>query len=521
MITIEMSFPAGRYHATPWDRHVNEGIAPWPPEPLRILRALVACWHLKVDHDRYPDELLSSLIDRLAEALPIYHLPRGTMSHTRHYMPVRSGSPTLVFDGFVALARNERLLVEWPADLSTEELALLDELVRKLSYLGRSESWVEASVVTRPSVPPEVMVSPRNERVVGAESVQMLAAMTPHAYDEWRSSFLSERIDAFGLKKGSKARRKVEGTIPARLVDLLRLDTADWQDAGWSHFPGTRFVSYSRPKEWNRVTRMPRRPAEHQFNLARFALSGRPLPRIEDAVQVGEAFRAAVMSQFRGEPVPSVLSGRSDTGTASDHDHAFFIPEDADGDGWIDHVIVYAAGGLERAGAALHDLWKVWIGMGRNEAVQRSPRRAGEWYVLLEDTATKDDLTGAIEFPLLSPSRRWISATPYLHPWHAKKRFGPAEQLEKEIGLRRPELPPLARPPERLAQIEIRGTSRLPLHFHRFRSKPGLPQPDKQGSFWRLEFTEPLAGPLAFGFGCHFGLGLFRVESEHDRASST
>ncbi len=25
MLTIEMTFPTGRFHATPWGRHVNEG----------------------------------------------------------------------------------------------------------------------------------------------------------------------------------------------------------------------------------------------------------------------------------------------------------------------------------------------------------------------------------------------------------------------------------------------------------------------------------------------------------------
>jgi len=30
-VTIKLNFPAGRYHATPWGRHVNEGVAEWPP----------------------------------------------------------------------------------------------------------------------------------------------------------------------------------------------------------------------------------------------------------------------------------------------------------------------------------------------------------------------------------------------------------------------------------------------------------------------------------------------------------
>jgi len=42
VIAISFKFPAGRYHATPWGRHVNEGAVEWPPSPWRILRALEA-----------------------------------------------------------------------------------------------------------------------------------------------------------------------------------------------------------------------------------------------------------------------------------------------------------------------------------------------------------------------------------------------------------------------------------------------------------------------------------------------
>jgi CRISPR-associated protein Csb2 len=45
--TLAICFPAGRYHANPWDRAVNEGATEWPPSPWRILRALVATWHTR------------------------------------------------------------------------------------------------------------------------------------------------------------------------------------------------------------------------------------------------------------------------------------------------------------------------------------------------------------------------------------------------------------------------------------------------------------------------------------------
>ena len=42
MIALSVRFIAGRYHATPWGHHVNEGLIEWPPSPWRILRALLA-----------------------------------------------------------------------------------------------------------------------------------------------------------------------------------------------------------------------------------------------------------------------------------------------------------------------------------------------------------------------------------------------------------------------------------------------------------------------------------------------
>jgi len=32
----------------------------------------------------------------------------------------------------------------------------------------------------------------------------------------------------------------------------------------------------------------------------------------------------------------------------------------------------------------------------------------------------------------------------------------------------------------------------------------------RRNSYWRLEFPVSITGPLALGFACHYGLGLFR-----------
>lgn len=47
--------------------------------------------------------------------------------------------------------------------------------------------------------------------------------------------------------------------------------------------------------------------------------------------------------------------------------------------------------------------------------------------------------------------------------------------------------------------------------------RPELIQPDSLGGFWRLTFPQPVQGPLALGFACHFGLGLFVPAREPDQ----
>lgn len=65
----------------------------------------------------------------------------------------------------------------------------------------------------------------------------------------------------------------------------------------------------------------------------------------------------------------------------------------------------------------------------------------------------------------------------------------------------------------RTLAVDPNDRQRCPIHFHRFRSKRGLVQPDTHGGFWRIEFAKSIRGPLALGFACHFGLGVFSLET--------
>jgi CRISPR-associated protein Csb2 len=115
-VTLKLTFPAGRYHATPWGRHVNEGMPEWPPSPWRLLRALIAVWRRTC-----PDLMSESQVRHLVEPLlrpPLFRLPASRVAHTRHYMPWEKKGPadrTLVFDTFVAVGRDDPLFIGWPA----------------------------------------------------------------------------------------------------------------------------------------------------------------------------------------------------------------------------------------------------------------------------------------------------------------------------------------------------------------------------------------------------------------------
>lgn len=508
MLAIAFRFPAGRYHATPWGRHVNEADVEWPPAPWRILRALIATWHRKADARQHPEACLEGLIGKLAADLPVYQLPEATRAHSRHYMPVRSGrsdKSVLIFDGFVRVPRDAELMVGWPNvdALAHDETALLDQLLRDLGFLGRAESWVEAE--RRDGWHGDANCTPGEASVAADagevfEPVHVAASLPPQTYSSWRDATVEE--NGLNAKKLKKTQQRLLSTLPERFIDALRVDTGNVHAAGWNQPPAARFVTYQRPLQCFAPRRQPPRlrstpTARAPTTTVRLALAGKPLPRIEDAVRIGERVRLAAMSQagalFGEERIPPVLSGH-DLPREGRHRHAFFLPE-ANADGRIDHVLIHAEDGPgDAAIQALDRIGRIWAGEGN------------EWRVLLEHHGPAADFGFS---PYMGEATQWISVTPYLHPWYRKKRFTVEGQIRRECSLRGLPEPAL----ERLPTIRVKGRERRPVHFHRFRNKRGLTQPDTSGSFWRLTFPEPVQGPVALGFGCHFGLGLFAKAS--------
>lgn len=526
MLAIAFTFPAGRYHATPWGRHVNEADLAWPPDPWRISRAMIAVWHRKLDPTQYPRAVLDTLLSKLAAArAPSYRLPEIAIhSHSRHYMPGRGDKKTLIFDAFARVATDDPIVIAWPdLELGELELALLDTLLENLGFLGRAESWVEAARCHGQfqfnCVPSDVDFDTETGEITG-EIVRLMAPQQVERYQDFRKAKLAAAgivTDSNGrMPKLKQEQKRLLTTLPADWIDALGADTGELQAAGWSMPPCARTISYRRPVRALQATATAphTRHADEQpkkaRTTARFALYGKPLPRIEDAIRIGEALRRAVMGRagdvLGSHQIPSELSGHYPDGD-SRSGHAFWLPEDADGDGKVDHLLVYAPDGLSQQAA------RVLTSLRTVRRDDGEPLR-----VMLEGIGTASAFATLSKYT--GTATTWRSVTPYLHPWHLKKNewrdpqrhlAAIQNQLQREWTLRH----------GALAQIEAvclldfitldRGGRHLsPMQFHRFRHRSAQAQPDRSGRMIEIRFSGPVEGPVALGFGCHFGLGLFR-----------
>ena len=553
MFALAFRFPAGRYHATPWGRNVNEADVAWPPEPWRLLRALIAAWWRKGDLARWSEEDLARLIDTLAGTLPGYSLPRGAIhTHTRHYMPtggLDKGRPktTLIFDAFLRLPAGSTLVAAWPnVTLAAESFALAADLAQAVGYLGRAESWTECEALAEWQ---GVLNCRPLDGQADRYAVRLLAPHTPTAYATERQRIIDDmkqqiidsatrtptpqRIDK-ELGKALRSKGRQAHTLPERLVDALSLDTADYQDRGWSRPPAAREVVYARAPEAapgvvpGRLTR--RRPTPTGRDLptvARFLLAGRPRPRIEDAVTIGELMRRAALARFgwrsdevAGRRIPKApweISGRGADGKPlkdPSHVHAFWLPEDADGDGWIDHVSVFIAGGMnDSVRGALDRITHLWLAPKHGEQDDApEPGSVKEWRLALEGFGRPSDFAGGAR--IFGTSRHWRSVTPFLASGHLKASgyAGEVRRLLKRRGLDVAGIRV-----DELDTIEVGGTPRRAIHFHRFRSRGREVQPDAAGALLGITLPEAIAGPLAIGYGSHFGLGLFAAVAGEPR----
>ena len=537
MQTIEIKFPARRYHATPWDANVNEGRVEWPPCPWRLLRAFIAVGYSKLGWQKELPPIAQSLICKLTSHPPDFHLPKSTAAHTRHYMPVMDGKKerkAKVFDTFLKLASGDSMLVHYNVTLEDDERALLGEIVASLAYLGRAESWVEAELVESKEA-----TAPKTKRISvsiatsgDTTRTRLLASMEADRFATWRQGavedaiqHLSDNAEAAGEplspKKLKSESKKINQKYPPDIVQALQQTNSDWQKTGWSRPPGSRWVDYQYPDElFERQPLTPlatnrafKKPTAILLAIDGEGLRGTLRPKMQRALPLmellhSEAIRYATKELNLGhlpELMGTTVDGKPRRGS---HSHAHWLPLSFKGGGKIDHVLVTANEGFSRQAIqaiscirwayakGLNTLSVNMVGQGDLSSIYQQLSASGK---ISTDTLA-----------VLKPSNTFVSATPmvlrkYLAK-HGKKTF--AGQVYEELNERGLPAP---------VSIEIMSNQHMAqnkLKGYLLRRGKKKNQPPHESSWaCKLTFDQIVPGPITLGYASHFGLGLFKAES--------
>jgi CRISPR-associated protein Csb2 len=471
--TLAFRFPLGRYHATPWNRSVNEGATEWPPSPWRLLRALVATWYT-----RWPDlpaQVMDALLDALGDP-PSYLTPATRPGHSRHYLPDlghkkgETGGTDLTLDPFLSVSRNQELLVRWDADLGGEQRDALAKLAELVPYLGRADSVCEARLLAEDPVPDERWWVPGAD---GARQARLLAPARP--------------VSRPALEITTVAVRRGRRTVP----------------------PGTAWVTYAAGPQPT-VARTARHPVVTVQAIRFFVAGPAPLKSTHGILLADQAHRLAGAKLANA----GIEDGRRQVilgskGAASDHEHAHWVPV-ACGDergAPVQALVLWVPAGLRPEEVA------PIIGL-RHAGRRRGRNGHGEGHDVpgFPPVELLFQAAGPVEQvapELCRPARRWRSLTPYLPVRHRKRESLDdyvAADLAAELAYR-------DRPPAVVTRTEPGQAmpDRWAREFRRYRLTERL-RDARPGLGLRLEFAGEQAGPLLLGQLSHFGYGIFVPE---------
>lgn len=527
MLALRLDFLAGRYYATPWGRSVNEGNPEWPPAPFRLQRALISAWFESGCPRR---EVFEGILDLLGRNPPSYNLPPSVSGHVRHYMPgYGEDEKNKVFNSFTA--PQGPVFVIWDSvGLDQEQEALLESLLKRLDYLGRSESWVEARLEQAPP--------PANFAVAGPDQEPDVILLCPVSSEEW--SALRPRIEAAEKNRllakkasdgkkpslGTKEREGIAAITPESYIDALAVETGVLRENGWQYPPASRRTGYRWTAGLPRsAMRQRRQPSARKITAARYLLSSEVLPAFTELVSVAERARKILMGivgAHNGGIVPRELSGRSPDGEPirSDHRHTFFIPEPGRNALVITHLDLYCPAGFpETVSDCLPRLDKVW-GSGGHDI-----------RLILLTTGTPETIGGfgRDQSLVMATAKEWASLSPFVPSRHLKIKRSEMRDPDAYAGAVSREIDRIVRQeiafhglpePENVQLLPacpglgygifLKGHFTSWLDFRTVRLTGGGSMGGQRPYGVRIAFPEPVTGPICLGYACHYGLGLFR-----------
>ena len=253
--------------------------------------------------------------------------------------------------------------------------------------------------------------------------------------------------------------------------------------------------------------------------VARYSIGGQA-PRLTDALLLGERIHLALVELSHGS---SIFTGCDESGSPlKGHAHAFILSESnmalgRGRNGESTHVTIYAPAGFgSEEVSALKDLKEI---QGSGLYVQLSLLGLGR----PEDFGGLDLERG--QCPLLAESRTWVSRTPFIPTRHPKATRAGVPKLDAsglQIGSPEHELHRLLELAGVPAPVVVDSVSCTTLGDHKVSWHAFLRQrgngegrraANGAGYGFRIEFPEAVRGPVAVGYGAHFGMGEFEGEN--------
>ncbi|MGH4009076.1 MAG: type I-G CRISPR-associated protein Csb2 [Pseudonocardiaceae bacterium] len=380
--TLVLRFPSGRYRATPWGQHINEGAVELPPSPWRLLRALYAVWRTRAPE--LDEHTAHTLLARLAEP-PTFHVPRHGIAH-----------------GVVVFEREAELGVHWSCELTTPQRTALERLAGSIPYFGRVDSLCSAFVPTewKPGLHETWAPVDVAESVFAAPTTSVLAPVLPLQLD----------------------------TLLSRPVDVCQ---------GGLRFPaGTHLLAYQCSEVHPRIRPQPRRRAE-PVTAVRFSVLQTGLPPQTDSLIYTDLLRQGALSKLGGlreERAHTQLGGRTtDDRPMAGHGHAHFLPLITDRR--LVGLVVWALNGLpEDELNALTKLDKLYSLFNLN------------WKLRVRVAGIGTPAQVASELVAQCPATVWRSVTPFTPPRYPKRNAGWLDYIRTEVAneLRNRSLPLLS-----------------------------------------------------------------------------
>jgi CRISPR-associated protein Csb2 len=303
--------------------------------------------------------------------------------------------------------------------------------------------------------------------------------------------------------------------VPIDVFAALHADTGKLKIAGWNLPPGATWVNYVRPDNaCALVPRVPHLAKKNKPTVARYAVAGIVLPRITEAISIANRVHDALCKwSDQGAGPTSVFTGIGAEGKPlAGHRHAHIFCESNGLHDAITHITVWAEMGFDnRDCVALHCLNKIWGHGGHDIRLVLTS---------LDQPETFPDCK------LFGTSKLWRSATPFVPTRHAKTFHDGRPKVDEangcQIGSAAHDLLRLIAINLKTTGVSIRQNKTTTIgeppnahlmHFlHQFQTTrhggKGCRSHDHGGLF-TITFAEKVTGPLAFGYGAHFSLGLF------------